>query len=66
MNPDMDLSPAQLRCLRALIMYGRFRPAAASLGIAEQTFKNHLRDARIRTGVNANVQLAYRLGKEQP
>jgi DNA-binding CsgD family transcriptional regulator len=58
----MDLSPRQRQ---ALVLYLRLRSrkeAAARMGIALQTFKNHLGAAYAKLGVESAVEAAVAMG----
>jgi DNA-binding NarL/FixJ family response regulator len=49
----------ELYALRAYLKTGSARAAAAALGLAEQTVKNHLASIRSKLGVRKTIQAAY-------
>lgn len=57
-----DLTPRELDCLRAYAAAGDQGAAAASLGIAPQTLKNHLGDAYHVLEVRGAIDAFRRLG----
>jgi DNA-binding CsgD family transcriptional regulator len=61
----LELSEAEERALEALIDSATQVEAAKRLGIATQTLKNTLADARRRNGCRSNIDLVYRLALEE-
>jgi DNA-binding CsgD family transcriptional regulator len=52
----------QLEVLRAVLLVGSIRAAAADLGLSEQTVKNHLRELHTRYGATSTLDVARDLG----
>ena len=52
----MNLTPRQLDCIRALLVTGNGKEAAARLGISPYTLKGHVAGARERLGVDTTAQ----------
>lgn len=55
------ITPAELRVIRAYLVTGSTKGAAAALQVAESTVKNHLANARARLNVSTNVQMVHLL-----
>lgn len=61
LNPMGEPSDVELYALRAYLRTGSVKAAASSLGIAEQTVKNHLASVRSKLGVQKTAQAAFLL-----
>ena len=59
---ETKLTRSQYRAIEQYVEHGRAAPAAAVLGIALQTMKNRLAEARRVTRSRTTIQMIYRLG----
>ena len=61
-EPGADIGPQTVRAMAEFIHHGEARAAADCMGVAEQTLKNHLTTARLRTGAISTAQAVYAVG----
>lgn len=65
-NPIERLTPRERDVLNAICKTScRYEDAARDMGLAVNTIKQHLANARKKTGLS-NEQLCYELGRERP
>jgi DNA-binding CsgD family transcriptional regulator len=53
------ITPSELRVIRTYLVTGSTKAAAAALGVAESTIKNHLANARTRLNVSTTAQAVH-------
>jgi DNA-binding CsgD family transcriptional regulator len=56
------LTLRELEVIAAIMQKGRYKDAAATLGIAEQTIKSHAQSILAKTGASSMHQVPYLLG----
>jgi hypothetical protein len=57
-----ELTAREIAAIGETIYHGRYADAAACIGIATQTIKNHASSALVKTGAGSLIHAAYLMG----